>query len=67
MSNILGIVSCVKSKLKRLVVGDTELTKRQYSHHNTTTSTPNATTATITIATTQAKEVEAFKECFGGY
>ena len=47
-SNILGTVSYVKLKLTALVVGDVELTKRQYLHHNTTVSTPTTTT-TFTI------------------
>ena len=44
----------MKLKLTTLVVGDVELTKRQYLHHNTNASTPT-TTATITITATKAK------------
>ena len=48
--------SFVKLKLTTLVVGDLELTKRQYLHHNTTASTPTTTTTitanTIITATT---------------
>ena len=40
----------MKLKLTTLVVGDVELTKRQYLHHNTNASTPT-TTATTTTAT----------------
>jgi hypothetical protein len=51
ISNILRAVSFVKIKLTTLVVGDVELTKRQYLHHRTNASTPKAT-AIITITTT---------------
>ena len=43
-------------KLTRLVVGDVELTKRQYWYHNATASTPRTTsTANIIISATKAK------------
>ena len=41
----------MKLKLTTLVVGDVELTKRQYLHHNTNASTPT-TTATKAKTTT---------------
>ena len=54
ISNILGTILYVKLKLKTLVVGNIELTKRQYLHRNTTASTPTTTTSNtiIIIATT---------------
>jgi hypothetical protein len=57
-SNILGTVSCVKLKLTTLVVGDVELTKRQYLHHNTNASTPT-TSANFTITATTTTATKA--------
>ena len=51
LSNIPGTVSCVKLKLTIIVVGDVELTKRKYLHHNTSASTPTSTTTAIIIIT----------------
>ena len=41
----------MKLKLTWLVLGDVELTERQYLHHDTTGSTPKATTAAAIIIT----------------
>ena len=48
-----------KLKLTNLVVGDVELTRRQYLHHNTTASTPKTTTTTTTITATTTTAIKA--------
>ena len=49
----------MKLKLTGLVVGDVELTKRQYLHHSTTASTARTTsTIIITPATTTATKAK---------
>ena len=52
--NILETIFYVKLKLTRLVVGDVELTKRQYLHHSITTSSPTIATIIMTTTTTIA-------------
>ena len=49
ISNILGTVWCVESKVTGHVVGDVELTKRKRLHPNTNAST--RATATLTGST----------------
>ena len=51
ISNIFVTVWCVKLKYTELVVGDVDLTKRQYLYPNATASTITA----ITIAATATK------------
>ena len=55
ISNILGTVLFLKLKLTVIVLGDVELTRRQYLHLNAAASTPTTDIiTTVTVITTTA-------------